>query len=64
MKDFMAQFGARLVDNGYPVIPIMPGAKVPGHFRKGDQNLRDRHLAPLARLRGGHRLRCGGRHRH
>jgi hypothetical protein len=35
MKDFMAQFGARLVDNGYPVIPIMPGAKVPGHFRKG-----------------------------
>jgi hypothetical protein len=34
MKDFMAQFGARLVDNGYPVIPIMPGAKVPGHFRK------------------------------
>jgi hypothetical protein len=35
MKDYMAQFGARLVDNGYPVIPIMPGAKVPGHFRKG-----------------------------
>jgi hypothetical protein len=35
MKDFMAQFGARLMDNGYPVIPIMPGAKVPGHFRKG-----------------------------
>lgn len=35
MKDFMAEFGARLVDNGYPVIPIMPGAKVPGHFRKG-----------------------------
>jgi hypothetical protein len=36
MKDFMAQFGARLVDNGYPVIPIMPGSKVPGRFSGGE----------------------------
>jgi hypothetical protein len=26
----MAQYGSRLADNGYPVIPIMPGSKVPG----------------------------------
>ena len=32
---FMAQFGARLIDHGYPVIPIMPGAKVPGRYRTG-----------------------------
>lgn len=31
----MAELGARLVDNGYPVIPIMPGSKVPGRFRGG-----------------------------
>ncbi|MBW6398906.1 bifunctional DNA primase/polymerase [Roseomonas sp. HJA6] len=33
---FMAEHGARLVDNGYPVIPIMPGAKVPGRFSMGE----------------------------
>lgn len=33
---FMAEHGARLVDNGYPVIPIMPGAKVPGRFSVGE----------------------------
>jgi hypothetical protein len=32
---FMAELGARLVDNDYPVIPIMPGSKVPGQFRGG-----------------------------
>ncbi len=32
---FMAEHGARLVDNGYAVIPIMPGAKVPGRFSGG-----------------------------
>jgi hypothetical protein len=32
---FMAELGARLVDNGYPVIPIMPASKVPGRFRSG-----------------------------
>ncbi len=33
---FMAEHGARLADNGYAVIPIMPGAKVPGRFSGGD----------------------------
>lgn len=32
---FMAEQGARLADNGYAVIPIMPGAKVPGRFSTG-----------------------------
>ena len=32
---FMAAHGARLADNGYAVIPIMPGAKVPGRFSGG-----------------------------
>ncbi len=33
--DFMARFGAKLVDNGYPVIPIWPGTKKPGRFLCG-----------------------------
>jgi hypothetical protein len=33
---FMADYGERLVDNGYAVIPIMPGSKVPGQFRGGE----------------------------
>jgi hypothetical protein len=32
---FMADYGERLVDNGYSVIPIMPGSKVPGRFTGG-----------------------------
>lgn len=32
---FMAQHGARLVDNGYPVIPVWPGTKKPGRFQGG-----------------------------
>jgi hypothetical protein len=32
---FMARHGARLADNGYAVIPIMPGSKVPGRFTAG-----------------------------
>ena len=32
---FMARHGARLVDNGYPVIPIWPGTKKPGRFLRG-----------------------------
>ena len=32
---FMAALGARLVDNGYAVIPIMPGTKKPGRFIGG-----------------------------
>jgi hypothetical protein len=31
----MAQYAARLVDNGYAVIPIMPGSKVPGRHHAG-----------------------------
>ncbi|OAN53013.1 hypothetical protein A6A04_14960 [Paramagnetospirillum marisnigri] len=34
-QDFMARFGARLVDNGYPAIPIWPGSKKPGRFQAG-----------------------------
>jgi hypothetical protein len=34
-RSFMADLGARLADNGYPVIPIMPGSKVPGRYRNG-----------------------------
>ncbi|QYU66463.1 bifunctional DNA primase/polymerase [Leptolyngbya sp. 15MV] len=32
---FMASHGGRLADNGYAVIPIMPGSKVPGRFTGG-----------------------------
>src|SRR5512134_3800575 len=32
---FMANLGARLVDNGYAVIPIMPGTKKPGRLVSG-----------------------------
>ncbi len=32
----MAEHGARLVDNGYAVIPIMPDSKVPGRFTQGE----------------------------
>jgi hypothetical protein len=34
-ESYMARLGARLVDNGYPVLPIMPGTKKPGQFRGG-----------------------------
>ena len=33
MSSFMERFGPRLVANGYPVLPIMPGTKKPGRFR-------------------------------
>lgn len=33
---FMAGYGGRLVDNGYSVIPIMPGSKVPGRYSGGE----------------------------
>ena len=32
----MARFGARLADSGFPVIPIMPGAKKPGRYLGGE----------------------------
>ena len=34
-NSYMARLGARLVDNGYPVLPIMPGTKKPGLFKRG-----------------------------
>ena len=33
--NFMARLGAQMVDNGFPVIPIMPGSKVPGRYSQG-----------------------------
>ncbi len=32
---FMERFGPRLVANGYPILPIMPGTKKPGRWRGG-----------------------------
>jgi Bifunctional DNA primase/polymerase, N-terminal/Primase C terminal 2 (PriCT-2)/Protein of unknown function (DUF3987) len=34
-QSFMERFGPRLVANGYPILPIMPGTKKPGRFRSG-----------------------------
>ena len=34
-SSFMARFGARLVANGYAIIPIQPGTKKPGCHRGG-----------------------------
>jgi hypothetical protein len=31
----MAELGERLIANGYPILPIMPGAKCPGRFTRG-----------------------------
>ena len=32
---WMARFGARLVTNGYAILPIGPGTKKPGQFKRG-----------------------------
>lgn len=32
---FISRFGERLVQNGYPIIPIQPGTKKPGCYRGG-----------------------------
>lgn len=32
---FMARFGARLLTNGYAIVPIQPGTKKPGCHRGG-----------------------------
>jgi len=32
---FMARLGARLVTNGYAILPIAPGTKKPGRFQRG-----------------------------
>jgi hypothetical protein len=34
-ESYMARLGGRLVDNGYPILPIMPGTKKPGQFKRG-----------------------------
>ena len=34
-ESYMERLGARLVDNGYPVLPIMPGTKKPGQYTAG-----------------------------
>ena len=34
-QSFMERFGPRLVANGYPILPIMPGTKKPGRYRGG-----------------------------
>lgn len=34
-ESFMARYGARLVANGFSVLPIQPGTKKPGQFRHG-----------------------------
>jgi len=35
VSSFMAQLGAKLVDAGFPILPIQPGTKKPGVFRRG-----------------------------
>ena len=35
MSSFMAQLGAKLVDGGFPILPIQPGTKKPGVYRRG-----------------------------
>jgi hypothetical protein len=32
---FMARFGARLITNGYAILPIGPGTKKPGRYQRG-----------------------------
>jgi hypothetical protein len=34
-SSFMDRYGARLIANGYPIIPIQPGTKKPGCHRGG-----------------------------
>lgn len=35
-RNWMAELGERLIANGYPIIPVMPGAKCPGRYVKGE----------------------------
>ncbi len=35
LTSYMARFGARLVTNGYAILPIGPGTKKPGQFKRG-----------------------------
>ena len=34
-SSYMARLGGRLIENGYPILPIMPGTKKPGRFTCG-----------------------------
>ena len=34
-SSYMARYGARLVTNGYAILPIGPGTKKPGQFKRG-----------------------------
>lgn len=34
--NYMGSFGARLIANGYSILPIAPGTKRPGRFRSGE----------------------------
>lgn len=34
-RNFMAELGERLIENGYPILPIMPGTKSPGRWSEG-----------------------------
>jgi hypothetical protein len=36
MTSFMADHGSRLIDNGYPILPILPKSKKPGIFQNGE----------------------------
>jgi hypothetical protein len=68
-ESYMARLGARLVDNGYPVLPIMPGTKKPGQFKRGAWRdypgwTKARRASDL-RARAGRLERLAGRrHRH
>lgn len=33
--NYIKQFGPFMVDNGYPIVPIIPGAKIPGRYMGG-----------------------------
>jgi len=33
---FMTEHGARLIDNGYPILPIKPVSKIPGAYSSGE----------------------------
>ena len=57
-QSFMERFGPRLVANGHPILPIMPGTKKPGRWR-------NRRMVGLSRLDASrrtpdHRARARG----
>jgi hypothetical protein len=45
MPNFMADRGARLVDAGYSILPIAPGAKCPGQYSNSNLSSPHRQLA-------------------